>query len=718
MRVGMGLRPLLILIAVALVALAPSLGCSSEAVTNAPGITAPGTKSLGTDDPTCKTNADCDSNEQCVEGVCQIQRCGTQPYRSAAPLGGRSYFAVDRELVVLDDSKRALEGYEPTSGSFAALSNAISFDNARIIDSAGGNFTGSRPEGLVAALEGRSALSISAKERFDIPLAFVPIAVAAGDIDGDGIDEAVALSAVGDVAICTVATKKCVTRVIDGLTAKDVAMADVDADGRDEVVVLGDRASGNSFVIVVNLDDATTGQPALDEIDTGHEAVRVAAGNIEREGPAAIVTLEEGGYADFVSDSLRIFGKKEGKLHELGTTSIAKDAIDVYVGDLDSDDKSEILVLEKTGVEVYDVESPTALKSAFKTTLTATSTPTRLAMADLDGDSPSATLVGDAETVPGPVVPTSLLVYPPYSRTRSEGTGMIGVGSRESKEVTEATTVTLKAGLTIGYEADLPGIVKAAVYGKVDAQVARTNAITQGISIGDRFTVDARPDLEGPENGVVVLACACYHAYTYLIEDPAGRLGGKGGDKRKMSMFVPVGGQTALWSLKRYNALAARDATLPTFRVPYKVGDPTSYPSRQETLAGKPIPEEDLVFTTPKSYRVSDVARVTWWYDVSERSTQTDATTIGITARGALKVGPIVAEAEVGVSQQQAYQVSIGRDASFFGSIPPIRNDVRTPEDEHDLYAYGFAPIVYRDRYKTKDGTEGGVFVVTYSVAK
>lgn len=717
LRCGMTLTWRLLALALALATCSAAVACTSEPVTDAPEIRGPGTKALDSDDPTCHTTSDCADGEQCVDGICQIQRCSSH-YRSNPPLGKRSYFSADRELVVLDDapSKHTLDGYEPTNGSFAHPTNmTVDFGNDRIVDETGGNFTGSRPEGVAAALAGKTAIVVVVGQtKTEIPIGFTPVAIASGDVEGDGVDEIVALSNDGNIAICSVPTKTCVRTNVASANAKDIAMADVDADGHDEPIVLADK-NGTSFITVLH-DSTGKGAKAF-ELDTGHTAQRIAAGDVDHDGAAEILTLENGGYGDFVADTLRVFNARDGKLVELGSTDIAKDAIDIYAGDTDGDDKAEVLVLENSGIEVLDVASPSSMKSAFKTVLTASSQATRLAMADLDGDSPAGTLVGDAELVAGPVVPVSILVYPPYSRSMSDGTGQIGIGNRETKSEVEATTVSLKAGITVGYEGEFPGGLKFALLGKIDTQIARTNAQGRSIAIGDRFTVDARPDLEGPDNGVAVLACACYHAYTYTVDDPAGRLGSRAADKKKMSVFVPVGGQTALWSLKRYNVLAARLGSLPVVNVPYVVGDLNSYPTSMQTLAGKPIPDEDLVFTTPRSYRTSDVARTGWQLDVSENTTQTSAQTTGVSVRGQLRVGGIYAETDVGGSTGESYSVAIGRDAYFSGSVPPIRNDVRTPEDENALYSYGFTPIVYRDHYKTKTGT-GGLFVVTYSVAR
>lgn len=710
--------PALRALALALVVAAPAaVGCSAlEPVTDAPEVAGPGAGALDRDDPSCKVDSDCASGEQCIDGLCQMQRCGTQAYSSVPPLGKRSYFAADRELLVVSDdaTQRTLDGYEPTDGSFAHPSElTYSLAGRRVLDVASGNLTGQRPEAFAAVTEGSTKLSVIAGEsRTEIELGFQPVAAAAGDVDGDAVDEVVVLGRYADVAVCRLGKGTCERHAIDGATGKDVVVADVDGDGREEPVVLADRPGAKSSILVMNLDHAATAQQELVELKTGRTLVRIGAGDLDGKSPSEIVALEDGTF----SDTLRFFGQADGKLGELGTQSIASDAVDVYVGDIDADDRPELLVLERSGLEVFLSGSANAVTPSFKSSLTASKSPSRILMADLDGDSPAAALEGDPQLVPGPVVPLAVLVYPPYSRTWSDGTSSMALGNREFRDEERSSTVALKASLAVGFEAEFPGVVRASVMGRVEAARRRTLAEGQGIAVGDRFIVSAKPELEGPDNGVAVLACACYHAYTYRVEDPAGRMGGRGGDGKKMSLFVPVGGQTSLWSLKRYNALAARLGNLPILNVPYVAGDPASYPKTMSKLDGSPVPPDDLLFTTPRSYRTSDVAQVGWSLDVKESTAQTDAMSVGVSVRGSLKAGGVTVEGEVGGSVEEAYRVVVGRDTQFWGFVPPIRDDARTPEDEHEMHGFGFTPVVYRDRYTTADGKQGGYYVMTYTV--
>lgn len=704
-------------------AVAAATGCSAlDPVSGEPSDLGPGARSVVTTDPTCSTDAECAAGEQCTAGVCQMQRCGSQSYSSTAPLGRRRAFAADRELLVVSDdaSRRAVDGYEPTDGSFAiAEGGSFAFQGARIIDAAGGNLTAARVETVAVALENASKVAlVSGKTRDDFDVGLVPVALAAGDVDADGIDELVALAANGTLAICKVVTRTCETRAITGVTGKDLVVADVDGDGFAEPVALVDVAGAKSALVVVNMDAGTTKQS--EQIRTSVEVTftRIAAGVLGSASSATVVALEDGGYADFTSDTLHFFGQRDAKLASVATTSIAKDAVDLLVTDTDADEKPEILVLEKSGLETYR-PTETGATASGKTQLASSRNPTRLLAADIDGDSPVGVLTKDGpDLVPGPVVPMSVLLYPPYSRTWSDGTSIISLGSSESKAEDLSKTVALRASATVGFDIGIAGIARANISGTVEKAWATTTSTYRSVTVGDNFFVFARPDLEGPDNGVVVLACACFHAYTYKVDDPKGRLGGGPVDGRLMSVFVPVGGQTSLWSVKRYNAMAAKVKNLPTITAPYVVGDVESYPTKMSKLDGSPVPPEDLLFTTPRAYRTSDVSRVGWSLEAGESTSRVEAETISYSLSGTLAVGPVSAGVGGGMSDTTAYMVTLGKSATFGGGVPAVRNNVRTPEDEHALHGYGFSPIVYRERYKTPDGIEGGYYVVTYTVSK
>lgn len=705
-----------------------ALGCSSLGLQSESSLNGPGSHAFDPANVTCEQKSDCMDGEVCEGGVCQMQRCGSTTYTSTPPLGLRRYISLRRELVVVSDDKHTLDGYVPTDGSFAHP-DTMSYPapGGRVIDAAGGNLTGQRPEALAVITEGSSRVQVVGPgTHVEIELGFTPVAVAAGDVEGDGVDEIVVVGSSGDLAVCRADTQKCMRRLVEGAGApKDVTVADLNGDGGLSAVILTETPDGHASVVTLDLQskDAagsptplTASSTLLPPRITGHSMTRIAAGSVDGGG-SSIVVLEDSGFGDYRNDAIHLLTAKDGRLTEAGALDVAPGTLDVHVGDTDGDGKPELVVLERSGVEVFSFSSPSGLTPLLRTPLSATSMPSHVTMADLDGDSPAGTLVGKPEVAPGPVVPIAVLVYPPYSTSYSDGAASVGVGNREGTDTTKSAGVSLSAGMGIGFQIGITKAFGISAGAHISQTISRYKAVTQSIAVGERFSVTADPKKEGVEATSVVLACACYHAYTYRVEDPKGRLGG-GGDGKLMTLFVPVGGGTSIWSQKRYNALAEQLKNLPVIDAPYVVGDPETYPSSPVKLDGTAIAKEDLLFKTPRTYHVSDVASTSWSLDVGETTSTADSLSVSVSAKGGVHAGPISLDGDLGRGTEASFTVSVGRTASFFGSIPPIRDDAHTPEDEHVLHGYDFTPIVYRDRYKTADGKQGGFFVVTYSVPR
>jgi hypothetical protein len=64
------------------------------------------------------------------------------------------------------------------------------------------------------------------------------------------------------------------------------------------------------------------------------------------------------------------------------------------------------------------------------------------------------------------------------------------------------------------------------------------------------------------------------------------------------------------------------------------------------------------------------------------------------------------------------YSITVGEQARFNGTLPPLPDDISTPEDEYTAHAYGLRPYVYVQDYETADGNEVGYYVQTYTVEK
>ncbi len=280
---------------------------------------------------------------------------------------------------------------------------------------------------------------------------------------------------------------------------------------------------------------------------------------------------------------------------------------------------------------------------------------------------------------------------------------------------TASETVSMGASLTVTLGGAIPGVMSGSVGGRIKESVEQRRELTSNVVMWDFFTMNASPAVEGLYNGGVMVGCGCFHTYKYRVEDPAAKLEGIGD---RMEVYVPLDGQTHVMSIKRYNAMAEVQG-LPIINVPYRIGDPSSYPTEPETLDGEVIPQEDLVFDPPKTYRVSDTADVRYWYLSGESETNAVSTSVEAAAIASaefslgIKVG---VSGEVTAGYGVGYSITVGKAASFSGEVPPIRDDPNTPEDEFGLYSYSFSPVIYRQHYTDPEGNPSGYYVQTFTV--
>lgn len=670
----------------------------------------PGTEAWNDDDVGCESDGDCAQGEVCGDGVCQMQRCTGEAYASVAPLGNYRYFGLDREIAVVGDGT-FVDGYESKDGGYLASWEI----GETITDVVGGNLLGTRPQALAAAVEFSDEVRIQdGKGERKLSVGIWPIALAAGDVDADGIEELIALGQEGSVSVCRVLEQTCQVVEITGVTGVSIAAGDVDGDGFDEPVILVDR-EGSSEVVVWNTDHDKTEQEELVAWSVNKTLSALGVGDVDGDGLAEAMMLEDGGLWGWASDVLHVFSPAQGSI--VASPSVDAATIDVDAGDRDGDGRAEaVLLRDNAAFEVVSIDAAGALAQLVNGSLAVGQGATRIATVDWDGDSPAGKLLTGPELVSGAVVPVALMLFPPYDRAaQTKGSANVVVGNTETQSETMSDTVSLHLGLTVGYEADIAGIVKAGVSGYLYKDQSATQALTRSISVGQRFTVEADPKLLGDDYAAVVLSCGCFHAYSYETDDPANKVGGSG---KEMRMFVPVGGQTALWSTKRYAAMAKVVGGLPEMKVPYRIGELASYPAAHQTLAGQPIPDADRVFPEPPSFQVSDVGTVSWSLTStqSEANTVAETTTIGIS--GSLGAFGATVSGDVNTGFAHAYTVTVGEDALFAGSVPPLVDDPETPEDEFETYRYSFSPTVYREHYTDAAGEDAGYYVITYAVGQ
>lgn len=668
----------------------------------------PGNAAWDSDDVSCTEDAQCGSGELCQDGLCQMARC-LEDYASIAPMGANLFFGIDGEFAITGDGN-FVDGFESEGSDYlGSLELPV-----EVLDVAGGNYDGSRPQGIAVASPFSDEITISgASGPSTLRIGIWPIALASGDIDADGLDELVALGEDGTIAACDVDVAECWIGEIDDSEGGDVAVADVDGDGYDEPIFLL-RYGGETTVVVWNTDAEKTQQDPVLGWEFNFPVKAISAGDLDGDGIGEVACLEDGGWWDLADDKLHIFSPAAGMLTL--SHDVYGHSADIALGDRDSDEKAEIALLrEDHKFELIRMTGSGALDTAFISDITVGQTATRLTFVDWDGDSASGRLVEGPELVAGDVVPTAVLLIPPYDEGIANGRASSFMGSTEVMSETYSDTIGLHLGMTVGYGFDIGGIVKAKVNAYLAQDFSKTHATSVSRTVGGRYVFEANIEDLGDDFAVVMTQCGCFHRYRYQTEDPANKVGGDG---QVMDVFMPVGGQTLIYSSKRYNALAEKLGTLPIIPVTPRIGHVDSYNTAPLSLAGAEINPEDFLFANVPTFQVSDVAKVGFWLSGGEYEVNGQAQTTTLGANGSVGIFGADVQLDANTSISSGYEVRVGDEFIFAGSVPAVPDNPDTPEDEFELWRYAYSPYVYREHYVDKAGEDAGYYVLNYTVGR
>ncbi len=666
----------------------------------------------GAADLTCSSSEDCFSGETCTDGTCQVERCAINLASSVPPMGKSFPFFQEVELGFADTTQYQgsywIDQYAPEAGEYE---NSLEADG-RMTDIAGGNFDGDRFESYAAVVNNQSRIKVLGTNLSADP-GFVPVAIDAGDVDGDGLDEVIAIAQETDIAVCHLDTGGCDLWAFEDRTRlQDVAVADIDGDGFEEPVIL--MGAGDRYLYAFHPHAELTGE----EIDyyqlvENDELLRITAGDIDGDFKAEVIGLKDPYWCLWCEDELHVWDSiPDGTWALRFFSGVADDLSDIAAGDTDRDDIIEVVTVGAGNSITLEDPQGNRFVQRYAANLSVSSNPNRVAMADHDGDAPRAKLVDGPLPVEGGMVPTMVIGIPPYHRDYSAGSSSAGYGEGES--VNESLTDTVSMGLdaSVGTSPSFFGLFGTDLSAKTSYGSSTSASRSKTLAMGNRYSVSANEQY-GPNYGAVVIGWGCFDAYRYEMDDPAGHVGGDG---EPIVITVPTGGGQALYSTTRYNAIAEALGNLPRIEMPYTVGDPSSYSSRAERLNGEKIAGEDLVFVESNTYTVSDVGSVGWFNIVDESNANSEATSwslgasAGITAFG-VKVGGGYTE-----GWGSSYSLTIGENALFYGSIPPMPDNLATPEDEYAANAFRVTPWVYRESWEDADGNPLDYLVMTYSV--
>jgi len=677
------------------------------------GTKTPGASVLNNNqDVTCTTTDECGDGEICEDGICQMARC-LDDYDSEPPMGTNRYFGTDGEFAVISDNTW-VDAFEGSDGQYIN-SWDLSGAGGKVVDVAGGNLTGLRPHSVAVAVEFSDVVHINGPGGItQLEIGIWPQALAAGDIDADGIDELVAFATDGTIAVCQVDVGTCSGASIDGASGKDVAVADVDGDGFEEPVFLIDY-EGSSQLIVWNTDAEQTEQESTYGWSFNFPVVAMSAGKLSADAPAAdVMLLEDGGWWGWSSDKLH--GFRPSAEDFFVEADLSGHTLDIALGDRNSDDKDEIAVLtDDKKIQTMSFDGAT-VSTVMTTDVTVGTSAERISFVDWDGDSASGRLVDGPELVAGKAVPIAAMMFPPYPAGVAVGalSANITLGDVESNDETMSDTLSLGVGMGLSFGAEAFGF-KAKVGGYLNQDFSVTKSVKKSFQIGARYWILAQPELHGTAYAPVIMSCGCYHRYRYETEDPAGLIGGSG---QIVDIFSPVGGQTQLWSSLRYNAMAEATGTVPKIEVPIRVGDEKSYPQTIEGIDGQPVAPEDMLFPEVPTYQISDVGFVSFWLVAGETQTNEVATTTTLGVESSFGAAGLELNTDVHIGVGQGYSVSVGKSSLFAGGIPPVPDDPNTPEDEFDVYRYNFSPYVYRQHYVDPSGEDAAYYVMHFAVGQ
>lgn len=687
----------------------------------------PGSDAWGEVDITCATASDCLTGEACIDGICQVEKCTTGLAETEPPIGESLLFYQDSELAVADTNSYQgdywIDGYAP--GGSMSYEYSWSAGGSSISDVAGGNFLGNRLEDY-AVITGQSKLAVLDSQGHSVNLDHTPDHLDAGDIDGDGLDEAVAVSDRGDTAVCSMDTGRCEYYSFSGgVDTLDVAVGDIDGDTLAEIVYLV-QIDGYRYLYGFNPDYELSGQvdgwwyyPG----DDNDNPQRIAVGDLDGDRVEEVVGLWNDACWDWCDDSVKAWAPYEsdkgGEFYEIASGVIDGYTVthDLTAADTDVDEIAEIYVLADDSRTVeFGLSGSSSLEKRGSGTASVSGAPNRIAAADHDGNSPRAYRKGDSEPVEGAVLPIMVMTLPPYDKEHSAGPSRVGYGDGESVSESLTDTVSLGLSVDVGVGGDFWSIFGAKLSSKVSWYVSESVTTTETLYQGNRYSIEAEPELYGPYYGAVVLGWGCFDAYTYEVDDPSNLIGEV--DDEDFVMVVPTGGGVSLWSTARYNAMAEAIGNLPVIDIPYEVGNVDAYPTTPKRLDGTDLPSSELLFPNPTKYTVSDVGDTSWWDSVTESETNSQTMGTDLSASASLTVAGVTVGGGTSYGWGESYSLTVGTNAMFNGTLPAVPDDPDTPEDEYSSHRYAAIPYVYLHDYTDHEGNEASFYVMTYSVER
>ncbi len=624
----------------------------------------------------------CESGCESTYGVCP-----ELPSVAPPPAGSRLALLRDQEFLVVDADAPSAPLLDVYSGTFG-------FESTNPLPSSVQDLTFYGGEGAAvergAVLSGNQVHIVSPEAVESFTLTRPAVAIANINLWADGIQDLVAVDASGAFEVLTFRGDE--PELFD-LTfdfgpsgeAVDLAGGDVDADGARELIFIYKVGDAHRLVIVQIDEDTAT----ADTYNIDGEFSHCTAGDLDNDLRAEIVCSHTG---FFGADNLSVFRITEAEQLQTvlePTDTPGSDIVDLVIGTTAHTDQEQALFVldDSNSVRRYDWTGSSFSEVANHDVF---GSPTHIALADADGNSPTLSLRDGPYTTQTDMTPNLVLVVPPVWRGSSDYWTTAGVEVDQTQTTREEYEVGINAALTMGYSQGIPNVAGAGVQATLSTALTRNVREFSQVRQSLQFAVISRLGRETA--GGALLTWTCYDSYAYDLSDKGRLLSDS--EQQIVTLNVPRYVGRALWSIERYNAWA-RDGGSPELAPGVRSGHPETYPTQYEDVYGNPI-ESDWLVVDPEVFIAPDTTRLMGLFEISSAVEDVDKLEMGYSVTAKAMAGGYEVQGAVGVTGSTTHALRVGELTRFSYGLGPVLDDPETPLDEYDRYAYQFSPFLYR----------------------
>lgn len=571
------------------------------------------------------------------------------------------------------------------------------------------------------------------------PTASNAVAVAAGDLNGDGVND---LVVVGNSTqkVSVLLGNKDGTGKADGSFAtavdysvagnpRDVAIADVNGDGVPDLVVTGSTYTGTppNFQSAVSVLLGTKGgngkgdgtfQPKVN-YGNGSSVSSVAVADVNNDGKADIIFTSNNSSSPVVSV---LIGTGNGSFLTQKNFAVGSDPRSVQVADLNGDGRADLVVANRNGNNVSVLLGTAATSEGGpvlfdpQTTFAAGTTPTGVAVGDLDGDGKLDLAVSNETT--GAV-----------SILRGSGNGSFGTATTASTSGSPTAIVLTdvngdgKLDIVVPSSSQPPAfaIASAAVSGEIAVLLGNGDA-TFGNSItfnsGGAAIDLAASDFNGDGRADIATANGFSNSTSQLINN------GDGHQHGPSFTVAPVPPDLAILSLDRDGVVGITDG-----KTLANAGDTLSYTIKFKNRATKTATGTKLTVSLPVDTIFNASENPGWTFD-SGVLTKTIGTLKG-NATGSTKlklhvkdsvssfnstIGTTVVISDDGTHGGETEQQLTDNTATDYDSIVNAAPDLAVDSIDSNKFAVVFRSLVYTINVSNNGDRDAGGEIITVNI--